>query len=154
MKAIPGDGTDVEQQEYECLKTELRRIYEERADGAILRSKMRWIEHGEKPTKYFINMERRNYNKKTITELESHLVKTVFLVEFYQFFFELLGQKFLDNINASYDENELSICQRRGVITLIPKEDANLKDLSNWRPITSRFLMLITKSHPKSLLLE
>ena len=30
----------------------------------------------------------------------------------------------------------MSISQRRGVITLIPKEDANLKDLSNWRPIT------------------
>jgi len=59
-----------------------------------------------------------------------------FSVEFYQFFFELLGQEFLDSINASYDENELSISQRRGVITLIPKEDANLEDLSNWRPIT------------------
>ena len=115
---------------------------------------MRWIEHGEKPTKYFFNMERRNYIKKTITEFESHPVKTVFLVEFYQFFIELLGQEFLDNINASYDENELSISQRRGMITLIPKEDANLKDLSYWRPITLRFLMLITKSHPKPLLLE
>ena len=66
--AYPDDRTDAEQQEYERLKTELRRIYEERADGAILRSKMRWIEHGEKPTKYFFNMEGRN-TKKTITEL-------------------------------------------------------------------------------------
>ena len=54
-----------------------------------------------------------------------------FTVEFYKILFELLGQEFLDSINASYDENELSISQRRGVITLIPKEDANLKDLSN-----------------------
>ena len=69
LNANPDDGTDAEQQEYESLKTELRRIYEERADGAILRSKIRWIEQGEKPTKYFFNMERRNYNKKTITEL-------------------------------------------------------------------------------------
>ena len=69
IEANPDDGTDAEQQEYERLKTELRRIYEERADGAILRSKIRRIEHREKPTKYFFNMERRNYNKKTITEL-------------------------------------------------------------------------------------
>ena len=53
-----------------------------------------------------------------------------FSVEFYQFFFELLGQEFLDSINASYNENELSISQHRGVITLILKEDANC-----WRPI-------------------
>ena len=59
-----------------------------------------------------------------------------FTVEFYKFFFELLGQEFLNSINASCDDNELSIFQCRGVITLIPKEDANLKDLSNWRPIT------------------
>ena len=69
INANPDDGTDAEQQEYDRLKTELRRTYEKRADGAILRSKIRWIEHGEKPTKYFFNMERRNYNKKTITEL-------------------------------------------------------------------------------------
>ena len=51
IDANPGDSTDAEQQEIERLKTELCRIYEERADGAILRSKVRWIEHGEKPTK-------------------------------------------------------------------------------------------------------
>jgi len=33
-------------------------------------------------------------------------------------------------------QNELSISQRRGVITLIPKEEESLLDLSNWRPIT------------------
>ena len=64
------EGTaEAEQEEYERIRTELNRIYERRADGAILRSKIRWIEHGEKPTKYFSNMERNNYNKKTITEL-------------------------------------------------------------------------------------
>ena len=214
INANPDDGTDAEQQQCERLKTELRRIYEERADGPFLRSKMRWLEHGEKPTKYFFNMERRNYTKKTITELivaggttisnDDDILEEIrgfyenlyksdlredstslfqgftenlrtelpklsgdqkdllegkltleecrralmclrcgkspgedgFFVEFYQFFFELLGQEFLDGINASYDDNDLSVSQRRGVITLIPKEDANLKDLSNWRPIT------------------
>ena len=43
-----------------------------------------------------------------------------FSVKFYQLF-ELLGQELLDSINASHDANELSISQRRGVITLIPK---------------------------------
>ena len=69
INASPDNSTDADQQEYKRLKTELRRIYEERADGAILPSKMRCIEHGEKPTKYFFNMERRKYTRKTITEL-------------------------------------------------------------------------------------
>ena len=30
----------------------------------------------------------------------------------------------------------MSISQRRGTFTLIPKEDSNLLNLANWRPIT------------------
>ena len=56
--------------------------------------------------------------------------------EFYKRFFDLFGQEFLDSVNAAYEGNELSISQRRGVITLIPKEDSNFKMLSNWRPTT------------------
>ena len=48
------------------ITTELCCIYDERADGAIFRSEIRWIESGEKSTKYFFDMERKNYNKKTI----------------------------------------------------------------------------------------
>ena len=55
--------------EYENLKTELQSIYEEKGRAAILRLKCRWVEKGECPTKYFFNLEKRNYNRKTITEL-------------------------------------------------------------------------------------
>jgi len=52
------------------LKQELCLIYENRAKGLIVRSKTRWIEQGEKPTKYFFNLEKRNKNHKTIKELK------------------------------------------------------------------------------------
>ena len=55
--------------EYEDLKTELQSIYEEKGRAAIFRSKCRWVEKGERPTKYFFNLEKRNYHRKTITEL-------------------------------------------------------------------------------------
>ena len=42
----------------------------------------------------------------------------------------------MDSLNAAYDVGKLSISQRRGVITLIPKVDSDLLDLQNWRPIT------------------
>jgi len=35
----------------------------------MFRAKCRWVEQGERPTKYFFNLEKRNYNKKTIREL-------------------------------------------------------------------------------------
>lgn len=194
--------------EYEDLKMELQSIYEEKGRAAIFRSKCRWVEKGERPTKYFFNLEKRNYNRKTITELrtesetvtnnESQILEAIenyyselyasannsqennvdeftehlkipklsdadrdgiegplsyeeckkaldtfqnnkapgedgFTVEFYMFFFDLLGHDLVASFNAA---NELTISQRRGVITLIPKEDGSLLELSNWRPVT------------------
>ena len=56
--------------EFDDLKTELQTIYTRKGNAAIFRSKCRWVENGERPTKYFFNLlERRNYNKKTISEL-------------------------------------------------------------------------------------
>ena len=52
------------------MKHELCLIYENKGNGSIVRSKTKWTEQGEKPTKYFFNLERRNYNHKTIKELK------------------------------------------------------------------------------------
>ena len=64
-------------EQYKAAKKELKLIHEAKGKEAMLRSKMKFFEQGEKP-----------------------------------------------------------ISQRRGTITLIPKEDINLTDLKNWCPIT------------------
>ena len=56
--------------EYKESKKELQVIYENKGKGAIFRSKARWIESGEKPTKYFFNLEKRNYEKKIVSQLQ------------------------------------------------------------------------------------
>ena len=60
---------DLVLKEFDNLKTELQSIYDKKGMAAIFRSKCRWIEMGERPTKYFFNLEKRNYMQKTITEL-------------------------------------------------------------------------------------
>ena len=197
--------------EKEILKQKLHFFYERKANGLILRSKARWTEKGEKPTKYFFNLEKRNYTRRRISELElsdrkpsckedeilkeienfykklytskgniednrfenfvrnlelpklrdfdkedlegeitmdecKEVLKTFssgkspgedgFTWEFYNCFFDLLGEDLINCYNAAYKNGEMSISQRRGVITLIPKEDSNLLNLANWRPIT------------------
>ena len=59
-----------------------------------------------------------------------------FTVEFCTYFVELLGNDLITSFNDPHEKGELSISQRRGIITLVPKEDGSLLDLSNWRPIT------------------
>jgi len=197
--------------EFFQLKHELCFIYENKGKGSIVRSKTKWTEQGEKPTKYFLNLERRNYNHKKIMELkqsdntsltkEAEILKEIeifyknlytstnflenalfenfienlelpkledsvsselegeitlkeckdilctfssgkspgedgFTWEFYNCFFDLLGQDLVDCFNDSFRAGEMSLSQRRGVITLIPKEDSDLSTLANWRPIT------------------
>ena len=56
--------------------------------------------------------------------------------EFYLKFWELLGQELVDSLNYAFETGELSISQKRGIITLIPKKDKNKVFLDNWRPIS------------------
>ena len=59
-----------------------------------------------------------------------------FTVEFYTYFVDLLGNDLIASFNETQEKGELSISQRRGIITLIPKEDWSPLDLSDWRPIS------------------
>ena len=202
--------------EYESIKTELKDIYEQKGKEAMLRSKARWIEKGEKPTNYFFNLEKRNFEKKVIAQLKlengeiisdmkqvnleiesfySDLLETKsagllstnfrenfsafvenldipklsfeesmslesdvtlgeiknvlksfqsnkspggdgFSKEFFETFFDLIGTHLLNSYNEAFTKGQLSISQRRGVICLIPKDDSDLTELSNWRPLT------------------
>lgn len=48
----------------------LENIRKEKMEGHIIRSRAKWVEEGEKPTRYFCNLENRNYLNKTIKKLE------------------------------------------------------------------------------------
>ena len=200
---------------YELAKKELKDLYDLKGKEAMFRSKARWFEQGEKPTKYFFNLEKRNYDRKIVKELkdendqiltnfkevnkriEDHFSKILkskivenedvqrvnfnqfakdvemprltneeqsemesdltmeeikkviklfkrnktpgddgFSVEFYEAFLDLLGGNLLDCYNEAFYENQLPISQRRGIISLIPKSDENLNEITCWRPIT------------------
>ena len=64
----PGNKNPI-YQEYLQVKGEWEKLIKKKPDGIILRSKTKWSEEGEKNTKYFLNLEKRNYNKKTIKKL-------------------------------------------------------------------------------------
>ena len=72
-----------------------------------------------------------------------------FTVEFYKCCFDFLGQDLLNSFNAAYDNGGLSVSQRRGVITLIPEENADLRELSKFmasKAIATRIKKFLPKS--------
>ena len=83
--------TSLEQKLYN-LKNELEAHRKEKLKGVFIRSKARWVEHGEKPSKYFCSLEKRNYvtkaltmlidNKNNVLETQKQIEKEV--VDFYK----------------------------------------------------------------------
>ena len=55
--------------ELERIKFKLSKIAGIKTRGTIVRSRARWYEHGERNSKYFYNLEKRNQKKKHITSM-------------------------------------------------------------------------------------
>ena len=190
----------------------LQNIMHHKTKGAILRSKARWHEHGERNTRYFFNLEKRNHCRKTVTKLKlgenkytknqfeilqeekrfyeslyksQNIDNSIFLAstffnpenvsplsqeekescegllsenecfnaikefknnkspgtdgftaEFYKFFWPELKTEMTSSFNYAFQNGSLSISQRRGIISLIPKKNKDKTLLENLRPIS------------------
>ena len=89
------DNIDPIFKQYDGLKKELQRHFDNKDRAAIFRSKCRWVENGKKATTYFFNLEKRNDNGK-IFSANPKLCKQNKLKEF-QF-------KFIDRIVVTKKE--------------------------------------------------
>ena len=191
-------------------KNELKELRLEKLEGIRIRSRAKWIEQGEKVTKYFCNLENRNFisksmpnlwkNNGTKTENQNeviHETKTFyetlykekpvkpinlnnvlnyhdipklsesqkleiegeittaealnslknmknnkspgsdgFTTEFFKFFWKEIGNYLVKSINFGFINGELSVTQKEGIITCIPKGNKDKQFLKNWRPIS------------------
>ena len=208
------EPNDSIQSEYYAVSSELDSILMHKARGAMLRSRAKWVEDGEKNTSYFLKLEHRNHKLKSISTLLTgtgetitgrseilkeehkyyqklysnndnasqdlpHLEKSFLAnpsipkltdeeqemcdsplgvdecsmalkelpngkspgsdglpAEFYKMFWSDISSVVTDSYLYSFQAGEMSIDQRRGIITLIPKPDKDKRLLSNWRPIS------------------
>ncbi|KAK3104781.1 hypothetical protein FSP39_009989 [Pinctada imbricata] len=192
-------------------KAELQVIREKKIEGSIIRSRAKWLNEGEKPSNYFLNLESRNFVNKIIPRIEKsdgsvienqedilsetrnyfsnlysqrHDIEDIdlerefenvnvpklsldsslrlegpitfseaslvlknmsnskspgsdgFSAEFFKCFWKSLSPLVVRSLNHAYRIGELSITQKEGIITCIPKEDKPKQFLKNWRPIT------------------
>ena len=94
-----------------------------------------------------LSEDQKNAMERIITpeELTKYLKKTKnnvspgssgFTNEFFKFFWINLKHFITKAINFGYDTGMLSVTQRLGIITLIPKGEKDKTFLKNWRPLT------------------
>ena len=56
--------------------------------------------------------------------------------EFYRVFWDNINLDVVASINYSFEKRQMSICQKRGIISLVPKKDYPTNLLGNLRPIS------------------
>ena len=56
--------------------------------------------------------------------------------EFYKVFWKDISSILISALNFAYESGQLSVTQKRGIIKLIPKKDADPSLIKNWRPLT------------------
>ena len=196
--------------ELQRVRSRLKKITLTKTKGAILRSKVRWHEEGERNTKYFYNLEKRHHALKTVSKLkvgENSYIEDQFEIleeeknfyellyrsnninckkfknspflnpenvtalseeeketceglvnveectnalkdnnktpgtdglpaEFYHFFWSDICLDLQASYNYAFQHGTLSISQKRGIISLIPKKNKDKTILENLRPIS------------------
>ena len=59
-----------------------------------------------------------------------------FTTEFFKFFWKDIGFFIVSSVNFGFEKGELSVTQKEGIITCIPKGNKDKQYLKNWRPIS------------------
>ena len=89
------------------LNTERENIYAEKTHGIMTRAKVRWLKDGEKNTKYFIGLEKRNFLNKSVTRLINDQNETItdfksILEEQKTFYYNLYKEQEVDLENEDF----------------------------------------------------
>ena len=125
-------------------KEQWETLENKKVESIIFRSKLKWVEQGERNTKFFFDTEKRNYNQKHITKLisedQSEITDPVDILEEERQYYKKLYSserkldtgiydQFLKNINIpKLNDLDKDICETPLKIEEIGKA---LKDLSN-----------------------
>ena len=94
----------------ESLNADLNKILDFETKGLMIRSRTRWMEEGEKSSKYFCNLEKRSCEKKCIYKIKNDNGKDIFtqtdiVKEIHHYFQNLYSEK--DVVYNEYDMNEV-----------------------------------------------
>ena len=69
-----------------------------------------------------------------------------FTAEVYKFIWKQLSENLTSSLTHAFEKGELSICQRRGIISLLPKKSKPTNNLNNLRPTCASRRLLFPSS--------
>ncbi len=70
LNKCESEGVIIDSSEKENIQCKIRDYYKEIDDGYLIRSKIRWVEEGEKSSKYFFNLEKSRQSSNVIRQIK------------------------------------------------------------------------------------
>ncbi len=125
-------------------KAELKAIREKRIEGVLIRSKARWIAHGEKVTSYFCSLEKRHYISKNMAKLidkdDNILTDNNDILQEVKSFYEKL-----------YERRDVEDCEISQMVTEIPHlNDEEAERIEGEITLNEASMALRNMKHSKS----
>ena len=99
-----GSGQQSEASELEVLKNKLEDLRRPMIDGMIVRSRVSWHEQGERNTKYFLSLEKRNSCKKSIQYIQEEDKMVTDIAEIIDKFSDIFQNKYRLNAEIKPDK--------------------------------------------------
>ena len=88
-------------QQIRRLKDQLEEVRKPKIEGLLIRSKVAWNEGADRPTKYFLSLEKQHSARKNIAYIEKEGIKTTNPKEIIHIFTSHLGERYS---HTSYGE--------------------------------------------------
>ena len=106
LRILEEEVTDADLPQIDIIRNELEEIRKKKAEGIAVRSRVRWLQEGEKVSAYFCNLESRNYKSKAMAFLEKDngdilMNQNEILQEVKEFYEALYSRKEVRDVNLS-----------------------------------------------------
>ena len=109
-KLLSSDPSENILKQYHEYKTLIQDFNNEKTNGSIIRSKAAWAEFGERNSKFFLNLEKRNHNKKCITKLinetNDEITEANEILKYEESFYKTLYTAPQTNLNETQKQEE------------------------------------------------
>ena len=99
LKKLENNTNYIENLEYIDCRNKLDKIYEQKINGIRIRSKCDWYEHGEKSSKFFLNLEKTRSTQSTIRNITKDKKNLTCHKRINQELLDFYKALFLENLN-------------------------------------------------------
>ena len=144
LKKLENNTNYIENLEYIDCRNKLDKIYEQKINGIRIRSKCDWYEHGEKSSKFFLNLEKTRSTQSTIRNITKDKKNLTCHKKINQELFDFYKGLFSENLNVSKNE----IMQFLNLVSIPQLTEDQSKDCEFI--LSEKDLLLVLNSMPKN----